>query len=95
MEFAGIESVVFGTRDLPAAGKFFADWGLKTVKNGRSEKIFATEIGSRIVVRDEGARGPASPLSPVGGFRQVVWGVKGKGDLARIAKELGSDRELK
>ena len=95
MQFVGIESVVFGTSDLPAAGKFFADWGLERVKNGRTEKIFATEIGSRIVVRAEGARGLAPPLSPAGGFREVVWGVKGKRDLARIARELGSDRELK
>ncbi len=95
MQFVGIESVVFGTSDLPAAGKFFADWGLKTVKNGRSEKIFATEIGSRVVVRAEGAKGLASPLSPAGGFREVIWGVKGKRDLARIARELGADRELR
>ena len=46
MQFVGIESVVFGTSDLPAAGKFFlkkfADWGLKTVKNGRS--VFGYKI---------------------------------------------------
>ena len=95
MEFVGIESVVFGTSDLRAAGKFFSDWGLETVKNGRSEKIFATEIGSRIVVRSENSRGLAPPLSPAGGFREVIWGVKAKRDLARIAKELGSDRELR
>ena len=95
MEFVGIESVVFGTSDLRAAGKFFADWGLETVKNGRTEKIFATEIGSRVVVRAENSRGLAPPLSPAGGFREVIWGVKGKRDLARVAKELGSDRELR
>ena len=91
--FVGIDSVVFGTSDLGEARKFFTDWGLQTVEDGRGEKIFATEIGSHIVVKAE--RGLAPPLSPAGGFREVVWGVRGKRDLARLAKELGADRELK
>ena len=93
--FVGIDSVVFGTSDLGEARKFFTDWGLQTVEDGRREKIFATQIGSRIVVRAENARGLAPPLSPAGGFREVVWGVRGKRDLARLAKELGADRDLK
>ena len=92
--FVGIDSVVFGTSDLGAARKFFTDWGLETVEDGRREKIFATEIGSRIVVRAENASGLAPPPGPAGGFREVVWGVRGKRDLARLAKELGADRAL-
>ena len=95
MTFVGIDSVVFGTSDPASAKKFFTDWGLDTVKDGRAEKIFATGIGSRIVVRAEGSRGLAPPLSPAGGFREVIWGVRGKRDLARIARELGGDPKLR
>ena len=69
--FVGIDSVVFGTSDLGEARKFFTDWGLETVEDGRREKIFATEIGSRIVVKAENSRGasPRRSAPPAGSAR--------------------------
>jgi catechol 2,3-dioxygenase-like lactoylglutathione lyase family enzyme len=93
MAFVGIDSVVFSPPDMKQARRFFVDWGLKRVRNGRSGTVFETEIGSQIVLRPPEAGG-LPPAPPGGNFREVVWGVSSPGDLDAIARELARDREV-
>lgn len=94
MAFVGIDSVVFTPPDMAEAKRFFADWGLKKVKDGRSGTVFATEVGSQVVLKPRGAKGLPEPPDPGGAFREVVWGLASRRDLDRIARELARDHDL-
>lgn len=93
MAFVGIDTVVFSPPDMKEARRFFADWGLRRVRDGRSGTVFETEIGSQIVLRPPAARG-LPPALPGTNFREVIWGVSSNRDLDAIAKELSRDREV-
>jgi catechol 2,3-dioxygenase-like lactoylglutathione lyase family enzyme len=93
--FIGIDAAIFGAPDLAVARKLFADFGLKKVKDTKSGLIFATEIGSEIVIRPTGAKDLAPKLNPGSEFREVIWGVASERDVARIAAELSRDREVR
>ncbi len=94
MTFVGIDSVVFTAPDMANAKRFFADWGLKKIKDNRGGAVFATEIGSQVVVKPATAKRLPEPPNPGGHFREVIWGVATKRDLQGIAKELGPDHDL-
>ncbi len=90
--FVGIESVVFGAPDLSVPRKLFADWGLKKLQDGKSGVAFATEIGSRVVVRPSAAKGLPPKLSGGSEFREVMWGVSHARHLDALERELSRDR---
>ena len=94
MTIIGIDTVVYGVQDMAKGRKFFADWGLTRVKSGKSESIFATGEGTRVVLRPLGAKGlpPAPGTGP--SAREVIWGVKSKRELDRLTKDLACDREV-
>ncbi len=94
MTFVGIDSVVFTAPDMANAKRFFADWGLKKIKDNRGGAVFATEIGSQVVVKQATAKRLPETPNPGGHFREVIWGVATKRDLQGIAKELGPDHDL-
>jgi catechol 2,3-dioxygenase-like lactoylglutathione lyase family enzyme len=93
--FIGIDAAIFGAPDLAVPRKLFSDFGLKKVKDTKSGLIFATEIGSEIVIRPTGAKDLAPKLNPGSEFREVIWGVATKRDVDRIATELSRDREVR
>src|SRR6185312_1055485 len=93
--FVGIDAAIFGAPDLAVARKLFSDFGLKKLKDTKSGLIFATEIGSEIVIRPTGAKDLAPKLNPGSEFREVIWGVASERDVARIAAELSRDREVR
>lgn len=93
--FVGIDAAIFGAPDLSIARKMFADFGLTKVKDGKSGLVFATEIGSEIVIRPSGAKDLPPKLNPACEFREVIWGVASERDVDRIGKELSRDREVR
>ena len=93
--FIGIDAAIFGAPDLAVPRKLFSDFGLKKVKDAKSGLVFATEIGSEIVIRPTGAKDLAPKLNPGSEFREVIWGVASERDVARIAAELSRDREVR
>ena len=93
--FVGIDAAIFGAPDLAVARKLFSDFGLKKLKDTKSGLIFATEIGSEIVIRPTGAKDLAPKLNPGSEFREVIWGVASARDVERIAAELSRDREVR
>jgi catechol 2,3-dioxygenase-like lactoylglutathione lyase family enzyme len=92
--FAGIESVVYGASDLKAARKLFTEWGLKKVKDDKSGLVFATEIGSQVVIRPSDAPSLPPKLSGGSEFREVIWGVTKRKHLERLAEDLARDRTV-
>ncbi len=92
--FVGIDAAIFGARDMRQARKLFADFGLTKKRDTAARLVFATEIGSEIVIRPSRAKDLPPPISPTGQFREVIWGVKSTKDVARIAADLTRDREV-
>jgi catechol 2,3-dioxygenase-like lactoylglutathione lyase family enzyme len=92
--FVGIDSVVFGAPDLSVPRRLFTEWGLKKVKDGKSGLVFATEIGSEVVIRPDGAKGLPPKLSGGSEFREVVWGVSSQKHLDALGDELARDRSV-
>ena len=92
--FVGIDSVVFGAPDLAVPRRLFADWGLKKVQDSKSGLAFATEIGSRVVIRPDGAKDLAPKLSGGSEFREVVWGVTNAKELDALEAEFARDRSV-
>lgn len=94
-DFIGIDSVVFGAPDLAVARKLFAEFGLRKIKDGKGGLVFATEIGSQVVIRPSDAKDLPPKLSGGSEFREVIWGVGTERKLAALATDLARDREVR
>lgn len=97
MAINGIATVVWTTRDLPAASRFFTDFGLPLQPTPADvrESRFRLEEGSEVVLRDVAdERMPASCLSGPG-IREVVWGVDSEASLAQLVGRIAKDREVR
>ncbi len=94
MAIIGIDSVTYGSPDLKTARKFFNDWGLKKIADSRSGLVFATGIGSQIIVRPEAAKSLRPRLEGGSNFREVIFGVVNSDALQAIAENLSRDRDV-
>jgi catechol 2,3-dioxygenase-like lactoylglutathione lyase family enzyme len=94
MDFVGIDSVVFGAPDLKLARKLFTDWGLKKIADSAAGVVFETGGGGQVVVRPERAKSLRPRLDGGSQFRELVFGVATRGQLAAVAAELRRDREV-
>jgi catechol 2,3-dioxygenase-like lactoylglutathione lyase family enzyme len=93
--FVGIDAAIFGAKDMAQARKLFSDFGLAKKEDSKSRLVFATEIGSEIVIRPSAAKDLPPPINPKSGFREVIWGVKSAKHVARIAADLARDRAVR
>lgn len=93
--FVGIDAAIFGARDLAAARRLFADFGLRKTRDGKTGLAFATEIGSEIVIRPTDTKNLPPRINPHSEFREVIWGVASRHDLERIGAELSRDRPVR
>lgn len=91
MSLLGVQTVTYGIEDRAACRRFWSDFGLEAVE----EAVYATPEGAHIVLRD--AADPTLPSAPVTGptVREVTWAAGDESTLARIADELGRDREVR
>lgn len=94
MAIVGLDTVIFSAPDMRAAKAFLADWGLRKVSDGRSGAVFATEIGSQVIVCPEGFEGLPPPAAPGMNFREMIWGVSSRRHLESLRRELRRDREV-
>lgn len=94
MAIVGLDTVIFSAPDMQKAKAFFTDWGLRKVSDGKSGAVFATRIGSRVIVRPPGAKGLPPPAAPDMHFREMIWGVSSRKHLDEIRRELEADREV-
>ena len=93
MEFAGIDSVIYGVEDMDKGRRYFTDWGLKKTSDTKDRVVFATEQGTKVVLRPATARDLPRAAEPGSTVREVVWGVKSQKDIAKLQKELSRDRD--
>lgn len=94
MTFTGLFSTTYAAPDMKEAKRFFGDWGLEKIAEGRDGVIFETSLGCQVIIRP-----PGSPLLPTAAregmnFREMVWGVSSKTHLAKIKQELSRDRKV-
>ncbi len=94
MDYAGIDSVVFGAQDLKLVRRLFGDWGLEKRSDTRSGLVFATRLGSEVVVRRDNAPGLPPRLEGGSQFREVIFGVSGRAQLNRLGADLARDRTV-
>ena len=94
MSFVRIDAVAYGATDMAQARRMFLDWGLKKIADRRSGPVFATEPGSEVVVRPDGAPGLRPRIAQTSQFREVIYGVSSRTHLAAIERELSRDREI-
>lgn len=95
MTVKGIDTVVFSAPDMAEARKFYADWGLKQVKAGKTGAVFETAVGSQIVVKPATAKDLPEPAVPGLHFRELIFGVSSQAHLNKLAKELSKDQEIR
>ena len=94
MTFMGIDTVVYTASDLARARRFLDDWGLRRVRTGKTGTVYATAVGSQIVVRPHDAKGLPPAPGPGVNFREVIWGVSSKTHLNAVAREISKDRAV-
>jgi len=93
MDFAGIDSVIYGVEDMATGRRYFTDWGLKKTSDTKSRVVFETEQGTRVILRPADAPDLPKAAEPGSTVREVVWGVKSKKHIAALQKELARDRD--
>lgn len=93
MTVLGIDEITFGSTDLPACRRFFADWGLQLVAEEDQLLIFESLNGCRVRVAHSDRPGLPAGMEPDPTLREVVWGVATPEDLqtlrARLAQQPG------
>jgi catechol 2,3-dioxygenase-like lactoylglutathione lyase family enzyme len=92
MTFTGIASVVYGTPELALAGKLFSDWGLKSVRRGKTGQVFETGVGGEVIVRPETTPGLPPRIGETSNFREIIWGVSDQKHLVSLGEDLSRDR---
>jgi catechol 2,3-dioxygenase-like lactoylglutathione lyase family enzyme len=89
MTIIGIESLVYGVKDLDKSTKFFEDFGLVRDPETAEGASFALPEGSRIVLLPLGhAALPAKTLVKGAGVQEIVWGVDSQRSLDRLASKV-------
>ncbi len=88
-----IECVTYGVQDVGLGSRFFEEFGLIKTESGQSGATYLTKEGSAVQIRLADDPGLPPPIEGPPTIREVVWGVRSKGDLDAIGAELSKDRE--
>lgn len=94
MAIVGIETALYGVDDLAEATRFFEDFGLPLLSRSERESHFLLEEGSNVILRRRDDPSLPKSVLEAPGIREAVWGVDSAASLERLARNLGSDREL-
>lgn len=94
MNILGVESVVFGVKDVPVAEQFLHDFGLEQTQACPGGSTWCMLDGTSIVVK--AADDPSLPPSdvPAPCPRECIWGVSTQIDLDGLAEALGRHGEV-
>jgi len=93
MAITGIDAVVYSVNDMQKSRRYFADWGLRKAKSGKTESILTTANGAEVVLRTAAMNLPPA-IERGATLREIIWRVSAKKDLRNIQKELSKDREV-
>lgn len=84
MSITGVDGIVYGVEDMALCRRFFTDWGLKEVSDGRFETLDGTEVILR--PKDDATLAPA--FEPGSTLREGIWGVTDTAALTKIGQKL-------
>jgi catechol 2,3-dioxygenase-like lactoylglutathione lyase family enzyme len=94
MKIMRVESLVYGVEDLETGMRYYDDWGLKRVDQGRSGADYHLPSGQTIKLRS--ATDTSLPPAVEGGstVRETVWGVDNQASLDAIGAGLSRDQKV-
>ena len=91
MNIIGPDALVFGVDDLDACTKYFTDYGLAPIGDGRFEAL----DGTSVVIRPRDDESLPAPLDTGSMLRKTIYGASDEKTLDLIAEELAKDREVR
>lgn len=91
MNIIGPDSLIFGVDDVDGCARYFTDYGLEPVGNGRFEAL----DGTSVVIKPRDDASLPAPLHTGSMLRKTVYGVADQATLDAIAAELSTDREVR
>lgn len=86
MSITGVDGIVYGVEDMALCRRFFAEWGLKEISEGRFETLDGCEV--ILKPKDDAALAPAFEEGST--LREGIWGVSDAADLAALENKLVS-----
>lgn len=92
MAIIGIERVIFGVDDFDECVRFWKDWGLYHVRSDDTEQVFATQNGSKVIVRKRGDPRTPQTYAHKPGVHETIWGVDTKEAFDELVANLRNDR---
>ncbi|MCG4454913.1 VOC family protein [Pseudomonas sp. MMS21-TM103] len=92
MNIIGPDTLIFGVDDVEQCEKFFTDYGLNPVGEGRFEALDGTGV---VVKHRDDSSLPAWTLETANMLRKTVYGVKDQSVLDEIKCEFEGEREIK
>lgn len=92
MALKGIDAVTFGVADMEKSAKFFRDFGLRQVKNTKSEMVFEAANQAQIILKPRADKSLPPAFEAGSSLRLLVFAAAANADLQRIRKELSKDR---
>ncbi len=94
MAIIGIDTVIYGVKDVEESIRFFEDFGLVLEHSGNDRSVFRLPEGSAVEVRHRDD--PALAVSAIegNGVCEVIWGVDDAQALNRLVVGLRRDHEV-
>ena len=94
MTIMRVESLVYGVEDVMTGRRYFDDWGLAAVEQGKNGVDYVLPSGQTIKLRN--ASDPSLPPAVEGGstVRETVWGVDNQASLEALGAELTKDQKI-
>src|SRR3954464_10455849 len=94
MNIRGVDQVILGVEEMDAAQNFLRDFGLTERERGANGATFEALDGTNLVLRNASDRGLPMAIGAAANAREIVWGVDGAHELAKVAAELSKDRQV-
>lgn len=94
MKITRIESLLYGIADIETGIRYYDDWGLKKLEQGRNGADFALPSGQVIKLRMASDATLPPPIEAGSTVREVIWGVDAAASLEEIGAELARDGEV-
>ncbi|WP_088182921.1 VOC family protein [Sphingobium sp. Z007] len=96
MSILGVESAIFGVKDLAEHTRFWTDFGLPLETASEDEAIFHLASGSHIILYRHGdPRLPTPDPFPGDGLKETIWGVESPQALEQVAASLATEVDVR
>ncbi len=95
MNIVGLDSLVFGVKDVAASTRYFTDYGLVPIGVDERGGRFEAADGTSVVIRREDDSALPAPMETSTQLRETVYGVADIPTLESIRRELAKDRPVR